>query len=214
MWIASISALSFNLMIVCSVIRKICVSDQWNKKDSVQGKWFFFLVLCSGGKKKSKWLNEALICRVVCQEDEKATICPITPTLALNQTVSGDVGWDERLWEMGMANVAICPAILPPSICLILLHLLFCYHTQTHINTLSLCVSACLSVIFSSNTRPLSPALCYWHSHFRPSGEGSVNRDLLWSLFVLILQNMAQYLSGNSVYLICCCRCAVTRALV
>lgn len=39
MWIASISALSFNLMIVCSVIRQICVSDQWNKKDSVQGKW-------------------------------------------------------------------------------------------------------------------------------------------------------------------------------
>lgn len=144
MWIASISALSFNLMIVCSVIRQICVSDQWNKKDSVQGKWFFFFSLVFRRKKKSKWLNEALICRVVCQEDEKATICPITPTLALNQTVSGDVGWDERLWEMGMANVAICPAILPPSICLLLLHLLFCYHTQTHINTLSLCVSLSL----------------------------------------------------------------------
>lgn len=104
--------------------------------------------------------------------------------------------------------------LLPTSICLLLLRLLFRYHTQTHINTLSLRVSLSLSVILSGNTKPLSPALVLLTQSFQTQwGEGSGNRDLLWSVFVLILQNVAQYLSGNSAYLICYRRCAVTRAL-
>lgn len=117
----------------------------------------------------------------------------------------GNAGRDERLWEMGMSNVAICPAILPsiywsacPAVVIFTIE-----HRRTRI-LLSphACVSPSPFVIFSANTRPLSPALCYWHSGFRPSGEGSVNRDLSWSPFVFALQNMARLFFGNPMCLI------------
>lgn len=111
-------------------------------KESVKRKWnpminfdsFFF---CALEEKNCEWLNEALMCWVVCQEDEKAKNGPITPTLALNQTASrmSDVmrGCGKWGWLMLLST------ILATSVCL-LLHLLFCYQTQTHINTVSLCV--------------------------------------------------------------------------
>lgn len=59
---------------------------------------------------------------------------------------------------MGIANAAICPSppyiYLSPSSALVIL----LSHIDTHKYSVSLCASVFLSVILSSNTKPLSPA--------------------------------------------------------
>lgn len=143
MWIAN--ALAFNWMTVCPVLpallspiskltkKKMCVKTMIS--DVINFLFFFICVFLE--KKKSEW-NESLICWVVSPEDEKAKC---VSALSLDQTASGDVGWDERLWEMGRANAAIYPSppyiYLSPSSALVIL----LSHTDTHKYFLSPCVS-------------------------------------------------------------------------
>lgn len=154
----------------------------------------------------SNRLNEAVICWVWCQEDEKAKMCPITSaTRSESDSVGGNAGRDERLWEMGMSYVAIYPAILPSiysSACPAVVIFTIKRRRTWILLSPRACVSPSPLGILSTNTRPLSPALCYWHSGFRPSEEGSVNRDLSWYPFVLALQKVAHFFSGNPVCLI------------
>lgn len=113
-------------------------------------------------------------------KNKKIKICPITPALTPDQTApgeGGDAGWDERLWGMGTANVAICPSpphIYPsPSPTLVIFFFVVAI-TRGHTKILPPSPRGGLSlcVIWSGNSRPLSPALCYWHSRFQTRWGG------------------------------------------
>lgn len=97
---------------------------------------------------------------------------------AITQTRSepdGIRGWgDERLWEMGMANVIIRPSLSPPCSHFFSFSaaLLFCCASQ--INTPTLAVSLGLCVIWSGKPGPLSPV----------GAIDTVVPDSVWRVFV------------------------------
>lgn len=150
-------------------------SVNWPEKTQICARkmipmWFRFLLLSVFWKgNKSEWLNEANMLSGKSLEDEKAKH---VPQPAPDQTASGMLDEMRGCGKWGWLILLSVP--LPTSIRLLLLHLLFCYHTQMHINTRSLCVcvSLSLSVILSSNTKHLSPALVLLTHSFQTQRGG------------------------------------------
>lgn len=139
MWIASISChwFKFDDCVFCKTVN-LCFRSAKGKY-SVKGKWYlmihldffiFIFFFCALEEKMwmTKWSSDW--CWVVCQEDEKAKIGPITPTLTLNQTASGMLDVMRGCGKWGWLMLLSVP--------LFSLHLSECYQTQTHINMLSL----------------------------------------------------------------------------
>lgn len=131
-------------MIVCQVIpQSLSQVSQLarKKKKRICARMWLILILfhfCVLEEKlwMTKWRSDMLSGK---PRGWKGEICPITPTLTPDQTAS-EGGVLDEMRGCGKWLMLQSVPLLPTSICLLLLRLLFCYHTQTHINTLSLSV--------------------------------------------------------------------------